>query len=66
MQNLFQDLSKKELSTKTFRKIIVKAFFIKTKHESYLNPLRMQRNCYFYATTLIKLPTTISINAFNN
>ena len=38
MQNLFQDLSKKGLSTKKFQQVIVKAFFINISNESCLNP----------------------------
>ena len=38
MQNLFQDLSKKELSTKKLHRVIVKAFFISKINKEYLNP----------------------------
>ena len=64
MQNLFQDLSKKRLSTKKFHEITVKAFFIDTINEDCLNPKHMEK-CYFYAITVIKQTTAISINAFN-
>ena len=66
MRNLLQDLSKKELSMKKFHENIVKAFFINTINEDYLNPIHMQKKCYFYATTAIEETTTISVNAFNN
>ena len=65
MQNLFQDLSKKELSTKKFHENIVKAFFINTINEDRLNPYTYAK-CYFHATTAIKQTRTISVNAFNN
>ena len=42
VQNLFQDLGIKRLSTKKLHKIIVKAFFISTMNEDCLNPIHMQ------------------------
>ena len=48
LQNLFQDLSKKRLSTKKIHKIIVKAFFINTINEDYLNPIHIQKMLFSY------------------
>ena len=66
MQNLFQDLGKKRLSTKKFHEIIVEAFFISTMNGDCLNAIHMQKKCYFHATAAAKQTTTVSINAFNN
>ena len=52
MQNLFQDLSKKGLPTKTFHKVIAKAFFINARNEICLNPTHIQ-NFYFHAAAAI-------------
>ena len=56
MQNLFQDLSKKELSTKKFHENIVKAFFINTINEDCLNPIHMQKNVIFMPQQLLNRP----------
>ena len=47
MQNSFQDLSKKGLSTKKFHEIIVKVFFIDKINENCLTPNHMQKNVIF-------------------
>ena len=56
MENLFQDSSKKELSTKKFYENIVKAFFINTINECYLNLILMQKNVIFMRQQLLNRP----------
>ena len=65
MQKLFQDLSKKGLSTQKIHDIIVKAVFINTVNKDCLDPIHMQK-CYFHAAAVIKQTTFISMNEFNN
>ena len=56
MQNLFQDLNKKELSTKKFHENIVKAFSINSINEDCLNPIHMQKNVTFMPQQLLNRP----------
>ena len=61
MQNWFEELSEKELSTKKFHEIIVKAFFINKTNENYLNATLIPIVIFMTA-----IKQTIFINAFNN
>ena len=56
MQNLFQDLNKKELSTKKFHENIVKAFFINTINEDRFKKIHMQKNVTFMPQQLLNRP----------
>ena len=56
MQNLFQDLGKKRLSTKKFHEIIVEAFFISTMNGDCLNAIHMQKNVIFMPQQLPNRP----------
>ena len=56
MQNLFQDLSKKELSIKRFHENIVKAFFINTINEDRFKKIHMQKNVTFMPQQLLNRP----------
>ena len=65
MQNFFQEMSKKGLSTKKFHEIIVKAFFINTTNENYLNPTLIP-NILLSCQLLNRPQLYLLVNAFNN
>ena len=65
MQNYFQELSKKGLSTKKFHEIIVKALFINTTNENCLNPTLIP-NMLMLCQLLNRPQLYLLVNAFNN